>query len=512
MQKRLLHVKLPTALPSEWIGIKNKYFTKGGNVEIFSPSTNKVLANVTNSTLEETEYALKHAHKAYQEFRNMPAPHRGLIVKEIRDELAKHKGELALIISLEMGKIYQEALGEVQETIDICDYAVGLSRMLNGKYIPSERPGHAMIEVFNPLGVVGVVTAFNFPNAVFGWNASLSWITGNSVIWKPAPTTPLTAIATTKIVQGVFKRHGLSTHLSSLVLGGADIGKKLVNDKRVQLLSFTGSTKVGKQVAKERTSFCGKTLLELGGNNALIVLADADVEMAARATLFASVGTAGQRCTTTRRLLLHEDIYDEFLNKLAKSYAKVNIGDPLTPGTLCGPLHTEKQLNDYEELIKTIKEQGGRIKYGGKVISGPNKKHEGSVGNFVYPTISEVPEDAKVLQEEVFVPVVHVVKIKSLEHAIEINNKVKQGLSSSIFTKDLENAFKWIGPSGSDCGIVNVNIPTNGAEIGGAFGGNKETGWGRESGSDAWKQYCRQSTCTINYSGKLPLSQGIKFE
>eukprot|EP00834_Sanchytrium_tribonematis_P001704 NODE_44_length_33449_cov_1.575742.p4 type:complete len:416 gc:universal NODE_44_length_33449_cov_1.575742:21487-20240(-) len=409
---RRLHIKLPTALPGEWLSVKEKYFKDVGDIKVINPSTNKVLATVKENTVEEMKFAIKDAHSAYLQFRDIPAPQRGLIVKDIRDEISKNKGELALIISMEMGKIYQEALGEVQETIDICDYAVGLSRMLNGKVIPSERPGHAMLEVFNPLGVVGVITAFNFPNAVFGWNAALAWITGNSILWKPAPTTPLTAIATTKIVRKVLKRNSLSPALSSLVLGQADVGKTLANDKRVQLLSFTGSTKIGKLVSKERSNWCGKTLLELGGNNALIVMNDADIDVAVRATLFAAVGTAGQRCTTVRRLILHEDIYEEFVDKLEKAYKQVKIGDPLTPGTLCGPLHTDKQLQDYEKLISNIKKDGGKIRYGGKVISSDSKKHEGCNGNFVYPTISELSKESNILKEEVFVPVVHCVKVK----------------------------------------------------------------------------------------------------
>eukprot|EP00835_Amoeboradix_gromovi_P005384 NODE_501_length_7561_cov_0.489547.p1 type:complete len:518 gc:universal NODE_501_length_7561_cov_0.489547:3601-2048(-) len=510
--KRTLHVKLPTELPGEWIGIKEKYFSTQGTVDIRSPSTNKILASVKHNTADDMKAAITNAHKAYKQFANIPAPQRGLIVKDIRDAFAANKGELALIISLEMGKIYEEALGEVQETIDICDYAVGLSRMLNGKVIPSERPNHAMLEVFNPLGVVGCITAFNFPNAVFGWNAALAWITGNSVVWKPSPTTPLTAIATNHLVQQVFKRHSLPVALSSLILGDVDVGKILVNDRRVALLSFTGSTKIGKIVNEERAKWCGQTLLELGGNNALIVLEDANIDMAVRGALFASVGTSGQRCTTTRRLLLHENIYDEFLDKLTVAYKTIKIGDPLVPGTLCGPLHSHNQVLQYESLVQSIKKQGGKIRCGGKVISSTTKKHEGCNGNFVFPTISEIDKDSDLLQHEVFVPVVHAIKIKNIDEAIKINNNVQQGLSSSLFTEDITNMFKWIGPNGSDCGIVNVNIPTNGAEIGGAFGGNKETGWGRESGSDSWKLYCRQSTCTINYSKKLPLAQGITFE
>ena len=453
---RHFHINLPTSLPSEWQPIRAKYFSDDGNVEIMNPSTNKILAKITEGTVEDMKRTVAKAHEAYLEFRSVPAPHRGLLVKDIRDELVKHKGELALIISMEMGKIYQEALGEVQETIDICDYAVGLSRMLNGKVIPSERPNHAMLEVHNPLGVVGIITAFNFPNAVFGWNASLAWITGNAVVWKPAPTTPLTAIATHKILSKVFKKHNLSPHLNGLCLGRTSVGEALVNDRKCQLLSFTGSTKVGKQVAKQRSEFCGKTLLELGGNNAIIVLEDADIDMAVRSTLFATVGTSGQRCTTTRRLLLHKNIYDEFLTKLSAAYKHIKIGDPLTPGTLCGPLHTSLQIEQYVGLVNQIKKENGSIKVGGKVISGPIKKHEGCMGNYVLPTISEVNETCSVLKDEVFVPIVHAVKINDLEHAIQINNSVAQGLSSSLFTENVKNVFKWIGPNGSDCGIVNV--------------------------------------------------------
>ncbi|KAI8828593.1 Aldehyde/histidinol dehydrogenase [Chytriomyces cf. hyalinus JEL632] len=469
-----------------------------------SPVTNESIASVSCGTPAQLQTAIENARAAQAEFRLMPAPKRGEVVRQIRERLARHSHALGSLVSLEVGKIYAEGVGEIQEYVDICDFATGLSRAINGSVIPSERPGHFMMEQYHPLGLVGVISAFNFPAAVAGWNVALAMITGNATVWKPAPSTPLTAVAITKIIHKVLDENKLSGSLHSLVCGGADVGEYMARSQSVDLVSFTGSTEVGRTVGTIVQNRFGKLLLELGGNNAIIVNDDADIELAVRACLFAAVGTAGQRCTTTRRLFLHEKIHDEFVERLVKAYAQVRIGDPLQEGILCGPLHTKTAVEHYVKAIEAVKQQGGKVLVGGKVIPGP--------GNFVEPTITSVPADAPVAQHEVFVPILHVSKIKNLEEGIKFNNSVRQGLSSSLFTSNISNVFKWTGPAGSDCGIVNVNIPTNGAEIGGAFGGEKETGGGRESGSDSWKQYCRRQTATINYSGALPLAQGIKFE
>eukprot|EP00126_Sphaerothecum_destruens_P009193 Sdes_comp20459_c1_seq1m14682 len=377
--------------------------------------------------------------------------------------------------------------------------------MLNGKIIPSERPGHAMLEQWNPCGVVGVISAFNFPVAVYGWNAALALVCGNPLVWKGSPTTPLCSIAVTKIIESVLVENGIPSALCSLVQGGTDVGTAMSKDKRIDLLSFTGSTQVGRIVGTTVQERFGRSILELGGNNAIVVMKDADIDLVVRAVLFASVGTCGQRCTTTRRLLLHESVYDEVISRLVKAYGNVKIGDPFKDGVLCGPLHTKSAVSSFQKALLEAQKQGGKILCGGKVL-------DQLPGNFVQPTIVSIPATAPVTMHETFAPILYVMKFKTFEEAVKINNSVSQGLSSSIFTQDPSNIFRWIGPSGADTGIVNANIPTNGAEIGGAFGGEKETGGGREAGSDSWKQYMRRSTCTINYSGELPLAQGIKFE
>ncbi|KAG6383210.1 hypothetical protein SASPL_157047 [Salvia splendens] len=443
----------------------------------------------------------------------IPAPKRGEIVRQIGDALRTKLHHLGRLVSLEMGKILAEGIGEVQEIIDMCDFAVGLSRQLNGSVIPSERPNHMMLEMWNPLGIVGVITAFNFPCAVLGWNACIALVCGNSVVWKGAPTTPLITIAMTKIIAGVFEKNNLPGAIFTAFCGSAEIGQAIAKDPRVPLVSFTGSSKVGLMVQQTVNQRYGKCLLELSGNNAIIVMDDADIELAVRSVLFAAVGTAGQRCTTCRRLLLHESVYEKVLDRLCDVYKQVKVGSPLEKGTLLGPLHTPVSRENFVKGIEKIKSQvraepfsvvGGKIICGGGVVE--------SEGNFVQPTIVEISSCAEVVKEELFAPVLHVMKFQTLKEAIEINNSVPQGLSSSIFTRRPEIIFKWIGdPQGSDCGIVNVNIPTNGAEIGGAFGGEKATGGGREAGSDSWKQYMRRSTCTINYGSELPLAQGINF-
>ncbi|KAJ3414294.1 Alpha-aminoadipic semialdehyde dehydrogenase [Chytridiales sp. JEL 0842] len=485
------------------LGVYNGVWGGSGPVvQSVSPVTGEVIAEVVTGSTKDMDKTLDLAREAQEVWREVPAPKRGEIVRQIREGLYAKKDALGALVSLEVGKILAEGVGEVQEYIDIADYAVGLSRALNGQVIPSERPGHIMLEQFHPLGITGIISAFNFPCAVAGWNVALALITGNATVWKPAPSTPLVSIATTKIIEKVLDANKLPGALHSLVCGGADVGEMMAKDRRVDLMSFTGSTEIGRKVGVMVQERFGKLLLELGGNNAIIVLDDADIDLAVSSILFAAVGTCGQRCTTTRRLFLHEKIHDQFVEKLLKAYQQVRIGDPLKEGTLCGPLHTKSAVEQFKKAVEAVNAQGGKIIHGGKVLPGP--------GNFVEPTVSLIRPDAPIVQHEVFVPLLHVMKIKSLNEAIKWNNGVKQGLSSSVFTQNIANVFKWTGPAGSDCGIVNVNIPTNGAEIGGAFGGEKETGGGRESGSDSWKQYTRRQTCTINYSDDfddLPLDR-----
>jgi len=476
----------------------------GEIIKVISPINKSIIGEVQTASLQDYDKAVDAAKNAQKVWRNIPAPQRGEIVRQIGDKLRQFKNELGKLVSLEMGKILPEGLGEVQEYIDICDYAVGLSRMFEGKIIPSERPGHILLEVWNPIGTIGVITAFNFPVAVAGWNSAIALVTGNSMIWKSAPSTPLTSIAVTNLVSQVLKENNLPSSICSLVCGGADLGKAIANDKRLPLVSFTGSTKVGREVALTVQSRFGRNLLELGGNNAIIVDESADLDIVTRAALFACVGTAGQRCTTTRRLIVHKKLYKELVERLIKAYQQVKIGNPLDEkDTLCGPLHSQQSVDNYLETIAQIKKEGGKIEIGGELIK----------DFYVKPTIvTGLKHDSEIVMKETFAPIVYVIGCDSVDQAIEYNNEVEQGLSSSLFTNNLGEIFKWIGPNGSDCGIVNVNIPTSGAEIGGAFGGNKASGGGRESGSDSWKIYCTRHTCTINYTKELPLAQGIKFE
>ncbi|GLT56034.1 hypothetical protein SLA2020_291070 [Shorea laevis] len=475
----------------------------GPVVSSLNPANNQKIAEVREASIQDYEEGMHVCHEAAKIWMQVPAPKRGEIVRQIGDALRAKLQQLGRLVSLEMGKILPEGIGEVQEIIDMCDFAVGLSRQLNGSVIPSERPNHMMLEMWNPLGIVGIITAFNFPCAVLGWNACIALVCGNCVVWKGAPTTPLVTVAMTKLVAGVLEKNNLPGAIFTAFCGGAEIGEAMAKDTRIPLVSFTGSSKVGLKVQQTVNERFGKCLLELSGNNAIIVMDDADIQLAVRSVLFAAVGTAGQRCTTCRRLLLHESIYKKVLEQLLVVYKQVKIGDPLEKGTLLGPLHTSQSRRNYKKGIETIKLQAWKILTGGAVIE--------SEGNFVQPTIVEISPDADVVKEELFAPVLYVMKFQTLKEAIEINNSVPQGLSSSIFTRNPPVIFKWIGPQGSDCGIVNVNIPTNGAEIGGAFGGEKATGGGREAGSDSWKQYMRRSTCTINYGNELPLAQGINF-
>ncbi len=483
-----------------WSGDSNSTNTQ------VNPATGEVLGTVQFGTVTDYENAVKAMDAVKSEWANTPAPVRGEIVRKLGDRLRQYKNELGTMISLEMGKIHTEGLGEVQEAIDICDYAVGLSRCLNGSVIPSERPGHFMMERYNPLkGHVGIITAFNFPVAVYFWNLALSLVAGNTNLWKPHENLSLTSVALTKIVAEVLEEAGKPGAIASMICGpGKTVGNAIVQDRRMELVSFTGSTHMGRHIAQQISQRFGKQILELGGNNAMIVDKSGDLNMAIRATLFGAVGTAGQRCTTLRRLYLHEEIHDAFLSKLVPAYSSVKIGSPLDSATLCGPLHTKSAVALYEKTIQEAQQQGGKILFGGKVLS-----H--MPGNFVEPAIVSIGSNAEITKDERFIPVLYVMKVKTVDEAIILNNSVAQGLSSSLFTKDVGQIFKWTGPDGSDCGIVNVNIGTSGAEIGGAFGGEKETGGGRESGSDSWKQYMRRSTCTLNYSDQLPLAQGVNF-
>ncbi|XP_064097896.1 alpha-aminoadipic semialdehyde dehydrogenase-like [Macrobrachium nipponense] len=489
-------------------GVYNgQWFANGETVTSFCPANKKPIAQVQQGTLDDLNACVQAGKEAWEVWADMPAPARGEIVRQIGEALREKLEPLGKLVSLEMGKIKPEGIGEVQEYVDICDFAVGLSRMLGGSVLPSERPGHVLMENWNPLGIVGVITAFNFPVAVYGWNSAIAMVCGDTLLWKGAPTTPLTSVATTKIVASVLEKNNLPGAISTLCCGGADVGAAIAKDERIPLVSFTGSTNVGNKVALMVQERFGRHLLELGGNNAIIVDEDADVEMVVRASLFACAGTAGQRCTTTRRLILHEKVHDAIVQRLVKAYSNFmpRVGDPLDDGVLYGPMHSQQGIDGYLSAVKDAQAQGGKIEFGGKVIE--------REGNYVEPTIvTGLSHDAPVVHRETFAPIVYVLKCSSVNEAIRWNNEVKQGLSSSLFTQNLGNVFKWLGPKGSDCGIVNINIPTNGAEIGGAFGGEKHTGGGRESGSDSWKQYMRRSTCTINYTKELPLAQGIKFE
>jgi len=490
-------------------GVFNGKFVEGKG-DVFTsvnPATNEPIATITTGTREQLESCVAAMEKAKPSFASLPVPVRGELVRQIGEALRAKKTELGALVSLEMGKITAEGLGEVQEAIDICDYAVGLSRCLNGAIIPSERPGHFMMERWNPLqGHVAIITAFNFPCAVFFWNAALSLVCGNTQLWKGSDSTSLVTIACQRIVAEVMEKNGYDAGISTMIQGpGATIGEGIITDPRFEMVSFTGSTKVGKRVSEVVSSRFGKKILELGGNNAMVVLEDADLALALRAALFSAVGTCGQRCTTLRRLMVQEGVYDELISKLVAAYKNVQIGDPLQAGVLCGPLHNKAAVKMYEDGIRRAQEQGGKVLVGGKVLSD-------RPGNFVEPTIIEISPDAAIVREEIFVPILYVMRVKDLAEGIKYNNSVPQGLSSSLFTKNQAAIFEWTGPNGSDCGIVNVNIGSSGAEIGGAFGGEKETGGGRESGSDAWKAYMRRSTCTINYSKELPLAQGINFD
>ena len=481
---------------------------EGENFIITSPVDGEEIGQVNSGTSSDFEKIVDTSRHAFLIWRAMPAPQRGEIVRQFGDELRKHKENLGALVSYEMGKSLQEGYGEVQEMIDICDFAVGLSRQLYGLQMHSERPGHRMMEQWHPLGIVGIISAFNFPVAVWAWNASIAWICGNVCIWKPSEKTPFTGLACQQIFQKVLKNNDLPEGVSNLIVGGREIGQQMASHVDVALVSATGSTRMGKSVAETVAKRLGKSILELGGNNAIIVTKNADLNHAVPAIVFGAIGTAGQRCTSTRRLIIHKDQYDILVNKLVAAYTQLRIGDPLDQNNHVGPIIDADAVNGYQSTIQKAIEQGGKILCGNEVLSGSKY----SSGCYVSPTIIEANSDMDIVKHETFAPILYVMKYDGLDHAIDIQNSVPQGLSSSIFTLNMREGEAFLSSSGSDCGIANVNIGTSGAEIGGAFGGEKDTGGGRESGSDAWKAYMRRQTCTINYSDQMPLAQGIKFD
>lgn len=484
----------------------NQLKGKGERIQSFSPVDGKLVGSVVSTKQEDYHSVLQTAQQAFLEWRKWPAPKRGDVVRQFGDALRKNKEALGKLVSYEMGKSLQEGWGEVQEMIDICDFAVGLSRQLYGLSMHSERPGHRMYEQWHPLGIVGIISAFNFPVAVWSWNAAIAWVCGDVCVWKPSSKVPLCAVACQQIIAEVFKKNNVPEGVSNLVTGNA-CGDLMNADERIPLISFTGSTRVGKIVAAATAERFGKSILELGGNNAIIITENADMNMVLTGAVFGAVGTAGQRCTTTRRLIIHENIYDKVIETLKHAYAQLKIGDPLDAANHVGPLIDTKAVDDYLKAIEKAKAQGGKIIVEGGKVEGRNYES----GCYVKPCIIEADNDLEIVQTETFAPILYVMKYSTIEEAIAKQNGVPQGLSSSIFTNNMREMELFLSAEGSDCGIANVNIGTSGAEIGGAFGGEKETGGGRESGSDAWKTYMRRQTNTINYSSQLPLAQGIKF-
>jgi aldehyde dehydrogenase (NAD+) len=491
----------PGGFHGEWLG-------SGPMLDVITPIDGSKIAAVRQITPEEYDRISERAHAAFLAWRTTPAPRRGEIVRQLGDRLRQAKADLGALVTLEMGKISTEGLGEVQEMIDICDFACGLSRQLYGLSMHSERPRHRMYEQWHPLGVVGVISAFNFPVAVWAWNAAIAAVCGDSTVWKPASKTPLCAIAVTRLAAEVCRDNGVDPAIFSLTIGpGATVGDRMLHDARVPLVSATGSCAVGRRVAEVVGKRFGRTILELGGNNAIIVTPDANLDLATRALLFAAVGTAGQRCTTTRRLIVHNRIREEIVRRLTAAYKSIRIGDPRRPETLMGPLVTTGAVKDMQNAIERLKKEGGTVIHGGEELSGP----EFPGGHYVRPCLAAAKNEYAIVQEETFAPILYVMAYETLEEAIRFHNGVPQGLSSAIFTENVLEAEEFLSAAGSDCGIANVNIGTSGAEIGGAFGGEKETGGGRESGSDAWKAYMRRQTNTINWSRELPLAQGVRF-
>ena len=481
-----------------------KHMESKSLISSFTPVDGKKIANVTLTSKEQYEQVIATAQNAHLVWREMPAPQRGEIVRQIGDKLREFKEPLGKLVTYEMGKIHQEGLGEVQEMIDICDFATGLSRQLYGLTMHSERPEHRMYEQWHPLGIVGIISAFNFPVAVWSWNAMIAAVCGNVLVWKGSEKTPLCGVAIQKIVAKVLKENNLPEGIFNLVTGDRELGEWMTTDSRIPLISATGSIRMGKEVAKVVGGRLGKRILELGGNNAIIISKDADLEMAIRATVFGAVGTCGQRCTSTRRLIVHEDVYDQVKERLVSIYEKITIGDPLEPGTLVGPMIDQDAVIAMQNALKQAQEEGGTLICGGQVLEGE--------GNYVTPAIVEAENHYEIVQEETFAPILYLLKYSNQEEVIAMHNGVKQGLSSAMFTLNLREAERFLSATGSDCGIANINIGTSGAEIGGAFGGEKETGGGRESGSDAWKAYMRRQTNTINWGDTLPLAQGISFD
>ncbi|MBA4849738.1 aldehyde dehydrogenase family protein [Emticicia sp. BO119] len=488
-------------------GVEN--WAGGGKIlSSYSPVDGELIGKVRQATHDDYEKVIIKAEEAYKIWREVPAPKRGEIVRQMGDALRANKDNLGRLVSYEMGKSLQEGWGEVQEMIDICDFAVGLSRQLYGLSMHSERLQHRMYEQWHPLGIVGIISAFNFPVAVWSWNSMLAWVCGDVCVWKPSEKTPLSAIACQNIIQEVLRSNNVPEGISGLIVGDRKVGEWLSNDLRVPLISATGSTRMGKAVGQAVAGRLGRSLLELGGNNAIIVTENADLQIVIPAVVFGAVGTAGQRCTTTRRLILHENIYENVKSRLIKIYSQLRIGNPLDTDNHVGPLIDTDAVNNYKVAIERVADEGGNILFGNEVLNGS----EYESGCYVKPTIVEVANQTPMVCHETFAPILYLIKYKTLDEAIAIQNGVPQGLSSAIFTLNLREAEQFLSANGSDCGIANVNIGTSGAEIGGAFGGEKETGGGRESGSDAWKNYMRRQTNTINYSTNLPLAQGIKFD
>ncbi|TVZ26389.1 aldehyde dehydrogenase (NAD+) [Gillisia sp. Hel_I_86] len=485
------------------------FFGSGEIIESYSPVDGSLIGKVKTTSKEDYEKVMNAATEGFKSWRTMPAPLRGEVVRKFNEELRRLKEPLGKLVSYEMGKSYQEGLGEVQEMIDICDFAVGLSRQLHGLTMHSERPGHRMYEQYHPLGVVGIISAFNFPVAVWAWNTALAWVCGDACVWKGSEKTPITSVACQKIAARVFEENNVPAGISCLVTGDYKVGEMMSTDKRIPLISATGSTRMGKIVASKVAERLGKTLLELGGNNAIIVTPDADIKMTVIGAVFGAVGTAGQRCTSTRRLIIHDSIYDKVKDAILAAYRQLRIGNPLDENNHVGPLIDKDAVKNYQNALTKVVEEGGNIIVEGGVLEGKGFES----GCYVKPAIAEAKNSYEIVQHETFAPVLYMMKYSgTVEDALEVQNGVNQGLSSAIMTNNLREAEHFLSVNGSDCGIANVNIGTSGAEIGGAFGGEKETGGGRESGSDAWKVYMRRQTNTINYTTELPLAQGIKFD
>lgn len=516
MAETLIHSKIADCLKN--LGIKNNnngastglywFTTRGEKIDSYSPVDGNLIASVSSATEVEYEASILKAQEAFKIWRMLPAPKRGEIIRQMGDELRKYKEDLGKLVSYEMGKSLQEGLGEVQEMIDICDFAVGLSRQLHGLTMHSERPMHRMYEQWHPLGIVGIISAFNFPVAVWSWNSMIAWVCGDVCIWKPSEKTPLCAIACQNIISSVLKKNNVPEGVSCLLIGDAKIGELMSKDKRIPLISATGSTRMGKAVGAAVGARLGRSLLELGGNNAIIISQHADMDIAIRAVIFGAVGTAGQRCTTTRRLIIHQSVYETVKQKLIAAYKQLKIGNPLDSGNHVGPLIDKAAVSMYTHAIEAAKKEGGKILVEGGVLHGEGYES----GCYVKPCVIEAKNDFSIVQQETFAPILYIMPYKTMEEAIELQNGVEQGLSSAIMTLNLRESELFLSHQGSDCGIANINIGTSGAEIGGAFGGEKETGGGRESGSDAWKIYMRRQTNTINWGRELPLAQGIKFD